>query len=353
VLLARRSARRAPGGDVMQLVESAEVLTGAGWDARVAWTPDEARALLRGDDVLHLWNVQRTPDWGDLPAVARARGCKVVVTPLLHPVDRYHLQGRRGLDALAARVIRDADRFAALRRGRWDLARDAARQLAAADAVLLAHEAERGWLADWCGVSLPGAVVVPPAVPADPGGGSVASSPFARDFVLCVGRIEPLKNPMAVLRAAGRLRLPVAFVGGIPSARHLLHGRAFRRVARGPGARWLGELPATAVRALMRAARVHVLASWTEVLGRVSVEAALEGCAVVATDVGHAPDLLGRTTPGLFLAPPGDDSALTEALSAAWAHGRAEPTSPLRERARTLTWAAVAPALVAAYEALR
>ena len=68
----------------------------------------------------------------------------------------------------------------------------------------------------------------------------------------------------------------------------------------------------------------------------------------MATDVGHLPALLGRDTPGLFLVPPGDETALTEALAAAWAHGRA-PDGPLARRARSLTWEVVGPRLLEAY----
>ena len=100
----------------------------------------------------------------------------------------------------------------------------------------------------------------------------------------------------------------------------------------------------------MRKARVHVLASWTEVLGRVTVEAALEGCAVVATEVGHAPAYLGDTD-GATWVPPGDDEALTAALAHAWQRGRPRDGA-LREAASSLLWEAVTPALVGAYEVL-
>ena len=78
----------------------------------------------------------------------------------------------------------------------------------------------------------------------------------------------------------------------------------------------------------MKQARVHVLASWTEVVGRVSLEAALAGAAVVASDTGHAARYLGRESEGVFLA---------------WLRG-ATPTSELANRVRErFTWDVVAP----------
>lgn len=346
VLLARRSAVKAPGGDSMQLEESAHVLADAGWDARVVATPEEARLALREGDVLHLWNAQRVWDWGDLPEHARRVGARLLVTPLLHPTEAYHRLGRRGVAGIAARIVRDPDQFAALRWGRGDLRARARAVLNDADAVLLAHGAEAEWLHRWCGADVRGDHVVPPAVP--PVEPELIARPFPDDFVLCVGRIEPLKNPLAVLKAVGRLHHKVVFVGAVPRNRHLLHSRAFRAACQGAGSRWLGELSAGQVRGLMQQARVHVLASWTEVLGRVSVEAALAGCAVVTTDVGHGPALLGRHTPGLFLAPPGDERALAGAIENAWQFGR-RTDGALAQRAEALTWARVAPALLSVY----
>ena len=56
-----------------------------------------------------------------------------------------------------------------------------------------------------------------------------------------------------------------------------------------------------------------VLPSWPEGLGRVVIEAFARGRAVVATDAGGIPDLVTDGVEGLLL-PPGDTSALVEAL---------------------------------------
>jgi glycosyltransferase involved in cell wall biosynthesis len=99
----------------------------------------------------------------------------------------------------------------------------------------------------------------------------------------------------------------------------------------------------------MEQARVHVLASWTEVLGRSTLEAALHGSTVVLSDVGHAPDLLGRDDPRVFLVDPGDEEAVARALRGAWDAGR-DPGGALTVRVRErVLWSAVAPALLNAW----
>ena len=123
VLLARRTADHAPGGDMLQLKETAQVLEQNGLAVKIAATPGEAISALAPGDTLHLWNAQRPWDWGDAPEAAKDRGARVLLTPLLHPTDLYHREGRVGLDAAAARIVRDAERFAALRSGHWDARR--------------------------------------------------------------------------------------------------------------------------------------------------------------------------------------------------------------------------------------
>lgn len=351
VLLGRPNTDTLPGGDALQMSETAEILRAAGIEAHAARTAAEAEALLRPGDTLNLWNVQRAPDWGELPEIAARVGARVLITPLFHPVTRYHREGRRGAAATVARLLQDADRFAALRFGGGDLRARARAVLESADRVLLAAPAEADLLREWCGAQLKRTAVVPPAIPEIPAG--PANPPFDGDFVLSVGRIEPLKNPLLTLAAARRAKLPIAFAGALPPrGKHLLHSRRFTREVRAAGrghARWLGPLPAGTIRGLMRQARVHVLASWTEVLGRATAEAALEGAAVVLTDVGHAPDLLGRDDPRVFLVEPGDEDALVRAIEGAWAAGR-DPDGSLARRVREgLDWPAVTPALLDAW----
>jgi glycosyltransferase involved in cell wall biosynthesis len=336
----------------MQLAEMGSLLRSRGWQVEEGSAARDISPA--GGDLVVLANIQRCHDWGTLPERAARAGAALVVVPLYHPLHRYHREGRRGLDGLLSKVLRRPQSFAALRWGRVDLAGRAAAVLGMADRVLLAHEGEARLLHDDLGYSCAQGRtrVVPVAVPArDLADESPAALFDGRDFVLCAGRIEPLKNSLAVALAAQQLDLPVAFAGALPGARHVLYGARMKASlrARGPNsARLLGEVPYPQLRQLMGQARVHVLASWTEVVGRVSLEAALAGAAVVASDTGHLPEYLGRDSEGLFLFDPGDPDALRSALAAAWQHGRKQDGA-LAERVRArFTWDVVGPQLLEA-----
>jgi len=336
----------------MQLSEMGSLLRDGGW--RVEESNSADSVCPASGDLVVLANIQRCHDWGSLPERAAQAGASLVVVPLYHPLQRYHRHGRRGLDRLASKLLRDPDRYAALRWGRSGVRARAAQVLGLADRVLLAHEAEAGLLQRELGFAVEGgrARVVPVAIPALGVGGAESALPLdGRDFVLCAGRIEPLKNSLAVAQAAERLDLPVVFAGASPGPRHALYAARLRRLLRARGvhrALWLGALPYPQLRQLMTQARVHVLASWTEVVGRVSLEAALAGAAVVASDTGHAPEYLGRDSEGLFLFDPGAPGALENALSAAWRRGR-DPGGVLASRvAEQFTWDVVGPRLLEA-----
>jgi glycosyltransferase involved in cell wall biosynthesis len=333
-MIGRRTAGERPGGDAMQVEESAGVARAAGLEVRI----EHDAAAVRPDrgDVVHLFCLQRCHDWGDLPERARAAGARLLLTPLWHPLERYHRDGRRGLDGLAAKVVRDPDTLAGWRWGRGGVTARAAEVLAIADLVLLAHRNEQPLLPHAKAAS-PRERVIPVAIAASVP--LLGPAPPRDDFIACVGRIEPLKNPTAVAAAARSLDLPVRFLGARGGLRHAGYGRDLDPLA----------LPYGAVRAWLSRARVHVLASWTEVVGRATLEAALGGAAVVLTDVGHAPDMLGRDTEGVFVVEPGDAEALRRAVRSAWVRGRRDE-SPLVRRVRDrFTWDAVGPALVEAW----
>lgn len=333
----------APGGDALQMQEAAAVLTAAGLVAECAPATVQPSA---GDTVL-LHNLQRCLEWGDLPERARAAGSRVVLVPLFHDLTRYHAGGRQGLDGAVARVL--PARVHARIRGRGrSPRRRGARLLGEADAVLLAHEAERALLRAHYGVDAPRATVVPIVIPRAAAG---AKAPPG-DFVASVGRVEPLKDSLGVVRACRDLALPLWLVGS-PSETHPKYAEATLGEHSLSGGWQPGALAYPAARTLLGRARVHALASWAEVLGRVTFEAAIEGAAVVHTTAGHGAACLAGLGPpeGLFLVEPGDGVGLRRALAGAWERGRPGVDGPLAQRVRDhFTWEAAGPTLV---EALR
>jgi glycosyltransferase involved in cell wall biosynthesis len=162
-----------------------------------------------------------------------------------------------------------------------------------------------------------------------------------------VGRIEPHKNQLGLIEALRGAGLPLVIAGN-DHPDHTEYAEACRRAGSG-WVRFVGPVPhgSPELADLYAGARVHVVASWFETTGLVSLEAALSGCSIVSTSRGHAREYLDRFA---TYCDPGRPDSVLAAVRQAWA---APPSPELRQRILDrYTWSHVAEATVAAYATL-
>lgn len=236
-----------------------------------------------------------------------------------------------------------------------------------ADRLVANTDREASELVDYYGADPDKVVVVPPGVELEtfvPGdlGAARASLGLADDAVvlLFVGRIQPLKAPDVLVRAAAELlerrpelreRLVVAVVGGA-SGRGLAAPDRLERLGDELGVADVLHLAPPVSRAGLaqwyRAADVVTVPSYTESFGLVAVEAQASGAVVLAADVGGLPTAVGDA--GVLVA--GHDPSVwaDELLAVLDDPARA---SDLRRRARThaegFGWAATVDRLLDVY----
>jgi glycosyltransferase involved in cell wall biosynthesis len=280
-------AFQAPGGGENQLVQTGRHLEGIGIPVRLfsAWTDRLETARL-----LHVFGMSR--EGLELARVAKSRGLPVVLSPICwyEPV---------ALVALEPNLVR---KFASI--AVWGMRIVAPRVpswrrelLTLADLVLPNSLSEAFQLARLFGVeservrAVPNGVL-PTVASASP---DLFQERFGADpFVLSVGRIEPRKNTMELIRAARRLGLPLVIIGAANPA-FPRYARQCRR-AGGDQVTWLGQLdhhdPLLA--SAYAAARVFALPSWFETPGLAALEAALAGCSIAITPYGATKDYFGE-----------------------------------------------------------
>lgn len=327
---------QAPGGGEMQLVQTGRALEALGHQVRpfVSWVD-----RLEDFRLLHLFGMSR--EGLELARVAKRRGVPVVLSTIcwIEP---------RALLALSASKTRGR-----IQAAKWTLKRAMPKLgwrselVSLADALAPNSEEEGRQLVRFLGAEPSRISPVPNGV--DPAFGHADREPFAseiglRDFVLYVGRIEPRKNVLQVVRATRRLGLPLVIVGEVVPGHE---GYADRCRSESREVRWVPRLdhddPLLA--SAHAAARVFALPSWFETPGLAALEAALAGTAVVVTPWGCTHEYFGDL---VDYARPDRPDEIDRAIRRAWEEG---PKAGLAEEVeRRYLWAAVARSTAELYE---
>ena len=107
-----------------------------------------------------------------------------------------------------------------------------------------------------------------------------------RDFILCVGRIEPRKNQLGMIRVLSNVNVPFVLIGD-PVKTYPDYYQACRKEA-GTNVHFLGGMPhdSELLRSAYAACNTFLLASWLETPGLAALEAALAGARIVITQEG-------------------------------------------------------------------
>ncbi len=106
----------------------------------------------------------------------------------------------------------------------------------------------------------------------------------AKQGVVCVGRIERIKNQLNLIKAINQTEYSLKLIGKA-APNHLDYLEACKAEA-GPNVTFTGQLSKDEVIQELSKAKVHVLPSWFETTGLSSLEAAALGCNLVITDKG-------------------------------------------------------------------
>ena len=113
-------------------------------------------------------------------------------------------------------------------------------------------------------------------------------------FVLYVGRIEPRKNVLGLIKAMKGTDIPLVIVG----ESHTQHGDYFKECKKeaGGNVKFIGKVPhdSEMLASAYAATRVFALPSWYETPGLAALEAALAGANIVITKEGCTREYFGN-----------------------------------------------------------
>jgi glycosyltransferase involved in cell wall biosynthesis len=339
VLLAGKlTALDCPGGGEVQMLAMARALPRSGVRARL-WRPWEER--LEGVDCLHLFG--SLPEHLPVVEAAHRHNVPVVLSTIAwFDLASYWRQPRPVFRRLAA-CARFAARAACPRLPSWRR-----RLYHAADLLLPNSQAEAEQLIRYFGVPAERIHVAPNG--ADERFARTDPAPFVRrfgirDFVLSVGRIEPRKNQLALLRAMRGTGSKVVVVGDAVPGYEWYEERCRR--AAGDDALFVGRLdhrdPLLA--GAYAACACLALTSWFETPGLAALEAGMSGAALVLPEGGSAREYFG---PLATYVKPNDLRGIRESVLSALRGGR---NTALAEHVRgSFSWTTAARATLEGYQ---
>lgn len=329
------------------MIKTAEYLAHLGIRADIS---TELEPDLTGYDMVHLFNLVR-PQEVYLQAVnARRQGRKIALSTIYASYAEFEKKARSGLAGIASRflspgqteylkVAARACRNREYSKGTAALLLNGYRELQerileTADVLLPNSASEmRRLCADFPGARKKPFVIVPNAFDETMLLENSAALPILkyRGCILCVARIEELKNQLNLVRAMQGLPWPLVLIG-----RHAPnHARYFNRIRyeAGSNVHILGHVDHRMLQPFYRAARVHALVSWMETTGLSSLEAGAMGCGVVITDKGDTRDYFRDLA---VYCDPASVESIRSAVISAYISG---PDSRLKEHIRSnYTW---------------
>lgn len=350
-MVIRPTVYETPGGDTVQMQETARALRDLGVEVREAPGP-QAVETYAAFDVAHLFNLQTTDFTLGEARKARAAGRPVALSTIYwdFALELAYLNSPRWrlLARVTGRSLASALLGKKLARLHREYRAAQAEIVENADLVLPNSEGEIRELLK-IRPDVPPARVVPNAIDPDRFDPSrelslpdwaQAAGLESGSYLLVVGRIDATKNQLGLLRALRGAGIPIALVG---------QGEGeYVEACREMGALLPGPQDGDELLKAYRHARVHALPSIRETPGLASLEAAAMGCRIVSTRVGSAREYFG---PAAQYCDPLSTGSIRKAVLAAWSQ---EPDSGLSQLVRSrYTWAAAAKATLDGYHALR
>ena len=281
------SAFQNPGGGEVQLLKTKEYLEKRGPEIRLY---DQWKDQLKKGDLLHVFGSVKYC-YG-LMRTAKEVGVKVILSTICwydwrSALYTYPAWGQRGLNLLRHLAKVCFPWFPSTRKAMMDLS----------DLLLPNSEAEAEQLVRFFGIKREKIMVVPNGV--DASYGEVSPRPFQdcykhRNFFLCVGRIEPRKNQLGLVRAHRGLERPLVIIGESVSRCTDYEARCRREAA--PNVYFLGYIPndSELLRSAYAACDTFVLPSWFETPGLAALEAGLAGAKLVITNGGSTKEYFGE-----------------------------------------------------------
>jgi glycosyltransferase involved in cell wall biosynthesis len=351
LFIARASLYKNKGGDTIQILRTAESLTRLGIEVDVRLT-DEAIDY-RAYDLLHFFNIIRP---ADILKHVLVSAKPYVVSTIFVDYSEFDKRARSGMSRLifavlsrdgveylkaVARAVVNREKIVTPRFLFYGQRRSIKKIIRGAALLLPNSASEYQRLYRQYGEAQQYRVI-PNSI--DPAIFHLPATEASRepDLILCVARIEGLKNQLNLIRAVSGTSYRLMIIGA-PSANQQHYYEACRKEA-GPNVSFIPGMDQQSLAGYYARASIHVLPSWFETTGLSTLEAAAMGCRIVITEKGDQREYFGDHA---FYCDPASPATILDAIRRAMA---AHPDSALQQKiVSEYTWQRTAEKTAAAY----
>jgi glycosyltransferase involved in cell wall biosynthesis len=293
VFIVRSTLFIVKGGDTIQVTETAKNLHKLGIEVDIKLTHETID--YESYDLLHFFNITRPADI--LYHVRKTKKPFVLSTILIDysEFDKYHRKGFAGLlfhflyrDSLEyiktiARMLKGKDKLMTVSY-LWKGQKKTVREILNKTSMLLPNSKLEYQKLNQYSNCLPQFTLVPNGV--DPERFKLnGAAEKNKNLVLCVARIEGIKNQINLIRALNHSGYQL-FIIGSPAPNQIAYYEECRQIA-ASNILFINDLTQDELVKFYQLASVHVLPSWFETCGLSSLEACVMGCNIVITDRGY------------------------------------------------------------------
>ena len=299
VMIVRSTLYSVKGGDTIQVVETAKQLNDHAISVEIKLTSEKIR--YNDYDLLHFFNITRP---ADILFHINKTNLPFLVSTIMIDYSEYDKYYRKGIagklfrflnpDAIEyiktiARWIRGNDKLMSLEYLFKGQRRSIQKILYKASLLLPNSNSEYRRLVDRYNCKTDHIVItngIDPFLFSNE-----TNNEKDPNLVICVARIEGIKNQLNLIRAMSNTKFNLLIIGAVePNQQYYF--QSCKKIATS-NIHFIEQLPQHELLKYYKQASIHVLPSWFETTGLSSLEAAAMGCKLVITDKGDTIEYFG------------------------------------------------------------
>jgi len=300
LFITRSTLYKVKGGDTIQVVNTAKYLTKLGVEIDIKLCDE--KITYDKYDLIHFFNIIRP---ADILSHITDSGKPFVISPIFVDYSEFEKKERAGLFGFAAKIL-PADSLEYVK----VIARYIfnGEKIVSPSYLLLGQKAAIKKILKKATMLLPNSKneynrllkryhverpfkIIFNAVDTEIFNPSIEDGKRDSNLVLCVGRIEGIKNQLNLIKALNNTAFRLILIGSA-SMNHKQYYQQCREIA-APNVQFIENIPQEELIQYYCKAKVHVLPSWFETTGLSSLEAAAMGCNIVITDKGDTREYFG------------------------------------------------------------